>query len=132
MTIDQLIENIKSKPFPYTFPSGVKRTARFLKDGEIVLPGDYQIHIGGFGFRHYNSGEEVVQIFSKLTIPKKYKHQAKVKSFLLENPQYFHKGRPAWIIASVANNDYAGFVQPTVCVDGIVKNFPSFVFIRAL
>lgn len=132
MTIEQLIEIIKSKPFPYTFPLGIKGTARFLKDDEVILPTDYQIHVGGFGFRHYNSREEVVQIFSKLTIPKKYKHQAKVKSFLLENPQYFHKGRPAWIIASVANNDYAGFVQPTVCADGIVKNFPSFVFIRAL
>lgn len=132
MTIDQLIEEIKSKPFPYTFPLGIKGKARFLKDDEVILPTDYQIQVAGFGFRNYSSKEEMIKIFSHLHIPKKFKHQGKVKSFLLENPQYFHKGRPAWIIASVANDDYAGFVQPTVCSDGIVKNFPSFAFIRSL
>ncbi|WNV46022.1 hypothetical protein [Aeromonas phage AerS_266] len=133
MTIDQLIQEIKNcKPFPYTFPNGIKGTARFLNDDEMVQSGDYQVHIGGPGFRPYNSREEVINLFSKLDVPKKYKHQVKTKSFLLANPQYFHKGRQAWIIASVAHDDYAGFVQLTTCQNGIAKNFPSFVFIRSV
>lgn len=131
MTIDQLIEEIKSKPFSITV-NNKKVNCRFLKDDEVVTVKDYQFSVQGFGFREYSSPIEMEKLMSNLDIGKKQKNEKKVKDFLLANPQYYKKGRKAWVIAAVSHDNYGGEISPTNCADGLVKDFPSFCFIRFL
>lgn len=131
MTIDQLIEEIKSKPFSITV-NNKKVKCRFLKEDEKVSAKDYQFSVQGFGFREYSSPIEMEKLMSKLDIGKKQKNEKKVRDFLLSNPQYYKKGRKAWVIAAVSHDNYGGEIYPTNCVDGLVKNSPSFCFIRLI
>ena len=131
MTIDQLIEEIKSKPFSITV-NNKKVKCRFLKEDEKVSAKDHQFSVQGFGFREYSSPIEMEKLMSKLDIGKKQKNEKKVRDFLLSNPQYYKKGRKAWVIAAVSHDNYGGEISPTSCADGLVKNFPSFCFIRVI
>ena len=129
MTIDQLIEEIKSKPFSITV-NNKKVNCRFLKEYEKVSVKDYQFSVQGFGFREYSSPIEMEKLMSKLDIGKKQKNERKVRDFLLSNPQYYKKGRKAWVIAAASHDNYGGEISPTNCADGLVKDFSSFCFIR--
>lgn len=131
MTIDQLIEEIKSKPFSITV-NNKKVKCRFLKEDEKVSAKDYQFSVQGFGFREYSSPMEMEKLMSNLDIGKNQNNEKKVRDFLLSNPQYYKKGRKAWVIAAVSHDNYGGEISPTSCADGLVKNFPSFCFIRVI
>lgn len=130
MTLEDVVEQIKSKQFKLTVENNVKRTFRFLKDHEEVQSGDRQFLISGIGFRQYHSVNEMINILSSIPIDKKQKNEKLIKEFLLKNTQYYNRARYAWVIAAVSEDNYAGIIAPTNCHGSIVGECKSFCFIR--
>lgn len=131
MTLDQLITEIMQEPFQLFIHDVGTRKCRFLEPEEIVLPTDYQLIVRGQWFQQYPMQSVMRSIMTgNLPFVKEGGRQERVAKFLLEHPQNYHRGRSAWVIASLACNDYAGVLPLTEEHGMEVRLRPSHCYIR--